>query len=640
MTIRHGDLPETFGTRFCQEGIPLPELSPEEVLLVHFSRSLLLPAVLKAMNKILRGEVDWKVFLDGSKRHRLHSRIYHHCVKHGLQIPSQVTRSLEDAAKTAKETTSQCFHEIEQIRRALLNVDAPVVLQKGPALIHQVYDSQFVRPFRDIDLLTPTCFVPEVEGCLRNMGYEPEFKYSVTRIIRPATPLEIQRNKYNYHLRPMRKFENDIPGSIPVELHYTGFSKGKFDFDSIVKNSENLEAIGSGLKVPSLADQVILTSIHLHQHVGLGLLIQESTSGWVGILKYLSDVYACLRIYLAFVGDWAQLTERSIDIHANEMLGYALYYLNIFYGRGTVPEGMVSYLISPGELEVPLSGNICVTVDSIDHFLQPDIKTATSTYGPALWMLNLPNVIKRLRNEFDSWNAQDGHMLAARCHRVATDSLVDGMPDDETWRLAEEQSIDEDNPNRRGFFRTHLAQGLWPSQGGVKGYLRLLWNDQHLFIRTRVTADCIHYVSSDSIRPGEMVTFHVSNLLDKEMTVNKVSVQIREGGYGELNRSMLGEKLLENVVRLEDVRLLVCTSSDEYCLVVGIPWDAMSMIPYPGFSFGFDSEIRHCYLVRRPFNEFPQPKTVIRWSGGPFPMSHYPEFYGTGILWDRSAMSR
>ncbi len=608
---------------------PPLELSLGDRLLVHFSRSFLVPEVVESVKEMIRGHIDWKAFLEEAKRHRILGFINYHSLTHNLQLPSGVMDLIVRDAKANRDQAKVLFREIARISQAFADIGAPVVLLKGPALIHQVYRSPSIRAFGDIDILTPSSYVQEIEKYLRGQGWVHGFRdISSNELIHPSLDeLEV----FNVdHRCPLWKEE------IAIDVHSADLRPGKVDFDSLIKNSRTLDEIGPGLRVPSLSDLVIHSAFHFYRHYALERRPLRKVR-----LKYLADIYACLRAYLSGFGNWPLLLKRASDICAKEILIYGLFYVNVVYGNGTIPKEIMEDLLSQDGIMVPIYHKDPIPVDSIERLLRSEIRTTTSTIRPALWMFHLDDVAERLIKELRDWEAQGGEMLVARCLEVDSSSLVDDDPNDCMWKLSEEISIDEEVIDQRKFFRTHVKCGIWPSQGGARACFRLLWNEQNLFLRLNVFANVIHYMLLGDMKimsrsRGEGVMIYISHDMGGTTTINKIGLGIRQGGVIVPLASPISQEIrCPEVARCrevkpEDLRVSVLPSSNSYSLDISIPWSAIEVVPSPGLHLGLEIEVNNDAPVRSSSNTYL--RTRIAWAGGPFSTDDYPEFYGTLVL--------
>ena len=250
---------------FLQNDMLSSELRPEVELLVQLSRLNLVPETLRIVKEIIDSRIDWKLFLEEARRHRLLGLIYHHFLTNNLRLPSQVIGTLSESAIRNQERANIWFQEIEQISNVLVDFDASVVVLKGPALIHQVYESSLIRPFSDIDLLTFTEVVQNVEKTLCKLGYVQVSYNRKTKEYVPMTPLEIEL--YPGVHRPIMMRQKALsPIKFSIDLHHTGLGVGKVDYRSIINNSKPLYESRKGLWVPSLEDLIILSAWHFYNN--------------------------------------------------------------------------------------------------------------------------------------------------------------------------------------------------------------------------------------------------------------------------------------------------------------------------------------------------------------------------------------
>ncbi len=343
------------------------------------------------------------------------------------------------------------------------------------------------------------------------------------------------------------------------------------------------------------------------------------------------DIYASLQVYLSNSGDWSLLLRRAFDIQAKEILIYGLFYVNFFYGKGTVPTEVMNRLLSEQEIKVPILGNTSIPVDCIDELLKSEVRITTSIISPDLWMLHPKNTSEIFSNGLEKWKAQGNTGPFARCLRVEEDFIVDGNPDDNTWKSAEKILIDQKNINPNQFFLTHVIGGVWPDQGGVNAYLQLFWNNLDLFIKINVSASDIQYVSQNHTNSyyGERVVVYISDRLNIHIPPRRIELSIGQESHFTFypKSNILYSSVIEipcQIVNTENINASVYTSRDAYRVDLKIPWKALNILPHCGLNLGFDAEVLHMS---------PQVlKTAIAWSGGGFLGGGYKELYGTVML--------
>ena len=613
-----------------EDSNPPPELSLEDMLLVQLSRSFLVPEVLKTVKGITQGNVDWDVFLEEAWRHNLIGLIHYHYSTHKLDLPSQVVMNLSRSAKTNQAQAMFLFYEIDKISEALSDTDIPVVVLKGPALTHQVYGLSSVRPFNDIDLLTFSECVPQVEKCLYELGYVHIKRDPRTIKIKPMTPSELNEAIICKHRPPMQRLTNSFSAISPkIDLHYSDAMIGDTEYDRIINSSIMHPKFSPGLRVLSLSDLIILSTEHFYNHYRIHSLAMLPSQ--TGVLKFLADIYACLKVYFRSGGDWPALLRRGTDTCAMEFLAYGLFYVNFFFGKGTIPEKVMSDLLNQKKVRAPLPGGISIPVASIDELLKSEIRTAASTYSPALWMFRPEKMPEILINDRKKWQSKGNKSPTIFCHRL-NDALTNNFPGYDAWRLSEEVSIDQDNIDPNQFFLTHVSYGAWPVQGGIRAGIRSLWDKYNLFLGIKVFTENIPETPRDPIRTGyhcERVVLYISPPRNKEKPIHIYRISIAMGSKGHIlsfQRAIQGEEYTD--ISLDPLHsALYVSGNDGYQINIKVPWNTLDILPYDGLRLGFDTEVVH--LSSSQLLE-----TVIVWSGGLNLSEKHPEFHGILILKD------
>ena len=604
------------------------ELSTEDRLLIQMSRLTLAPKVLKLVNQMLQKKVDWSVFTNGVISHRLSGFVHHHCQRYKLRLPSEITQQMAERAESNKKNADFVFCELDRISRALENIGFPVLVMKGPVLSHQVYVSRSIRPFFDIDLLAPFTHLSKIEKHLYGLGYVyTKRDFNNDRIVELEASELNQPPTMTLHQPVLWKKTGTGKFERPtIDLHISNLRLGKLDFDNILERSCAEPAFAPGLRVPSPQDQVVLLAYHFYNHYRLPPLADVSfTRGALprqtGALKFLADLYASIIVNLTNASDWSTMLNRSEEIGAKEFLTFGLFYLDYVYGIGTVPKDVMDKLLNQESIQVPIMGNASVSVDSIGQLLDAEIETSSVTIGPAQWMFHPHKVPMMLVGAFRKWKSQGNDSQIARCFRVDELSTT-STPDGAEWELADELSLDETKVNPMQFFRTHVTGGVWPSKGGVRASMRVLWNDQCLFLKAIVCADRFYYVRPEDIAFGEGVNIYIANL--KEGVTHKIGLTIGKGGEFAPEPQAVLERSYR-IVELAPLKIWVSTFSKSYRIQVSVPWSVLNLVPQPRLQLGFDVEFIHRSSEMTL-------ETAIAWAGGRFMSEGYPEIFGELIL--------
>ena len=597
----------------------------EDRLLIQMSRLVLVPKVLKLVKDMICNEVDWDIFIDGFRNHRVAGFIHHHCKLNKLNLPSKVRNEVSNCVARNQRRADYLFGELDIISKTLTDMDFPVLVLKGPVLAHQVYCSRSIRPFSDIDLLVSSDGVSQVEQRLQRLGYtyvKPNF--DIEQFV-PLKPSEINRPRpTSLHKPTLMKIRNNaVPIGPKIDLHASNLRLGNANLDSVINGSNSITSPIPGLRVPLPEDHIILLAYHLYNHYRIPPIADVSfTRGaiWrqIGVLKYLADIYGSVCVYLRDLGDWSSLLRRAEDICTKEILTYGLFYLDFVYGKGTVPNHIMNELLNQTEISVPILGSTSVSVSSIGQLLDSEIRTLAFTIGPAIWMFQPKIVPELIVRGARAWKAQGNKFPTARCLRV-DDFSSSGVPVDDAWERAEELILCEEKVDPRQFFCTHVTGGVWPIKGGVRANLRPLWDDSALFLKANVGAAKIDFVGSENIAFGEGINIYVSNVEDSNIT-HKIGLTIGQGGKFAPEPPPALERNYHKV-ELKYLRISVSTSKSGYCVEIRVPWQALNIVPIHGLRLGFDVEIIHRSSEMTI-------ETAIAWSGGEFLSEAYPELHG------------
>ena len=550
--------------------------------------------------------------------HRLSGFIYYHYNTSNLPLPSSVVENVSKSAIDIRLISRLMLLEIRRLAKAIAEVNAPIVLLKGPVLSYCVYASPDIRPFSDIDLLTHTNFVHKIEKCLERLAYD-----------RPKTDPGVDRLKEQFGsdkeiFFPLASHRPELvclksPNGPKLDIHHTELSWGNFSSASVLENAQLSPHFGNHIRVPTLVDLVMWSALHFYHHFRLNTVDQHR-----GALKFLADIFACLHLYLRS-GDWSTLISRARDLNGEEILFYGLSYLNMFYGSHTVPKEVIHFLANKRPIKVPILVNSTVEVASSEELLKQSIPTAAGTVGPAIWMLHPEKVPETLMYLLKQWMAQGNRLPSVDCLRVKHIALSGNMPIKSAWGLSEKFSIDEESQSGRHFFSSHISYGVWPKCGGVRGTVSSLWNDDYLFLKTSVFAQSINYVSpvflDEAIHRGEGLAVLISCTTSFGAVYNRIGLSIgQQGQFGHWPSTYSEFGLKIHDIGLKDVYVVIHTLSDQYTAHMRIPWHILNITPSPGLKVGFDAQIWHR-------TETMSPKTAISWSGGGYLTRFDPQFH-------------
>ena len=163
------------------------------------------------------------------------------------------------------------------------------VLLKGAALSSLVYDDPTLRTMNDLDLLVGAAEIPVAVAALESLSYQPIFRAA------HADP-SVREAFYgrHHHTTPLM----EPRGRAVVELHrhiVTMAGSARYDIEAIRQRARAVEIDGRRALVPSPADLVLHTCLHL-----------SYADRFVGKLRDLIDLHETVSLYTEEI-DWGQM---------------------------------------------------------------------------------------------------------------------------------------------------------------------------------------------------------------------------------------------------------------------------------------------------------------------------------------------
>lgn len=207
----------------------------------------------------------------------------------GRPLPPRVERIMEEARASAAQWRRSALWEAEMARRALGDLDVPVVLMKGTAYAAAGLDARIGRSIGDLDIMVPREALPEVERALLAAGWE---------WVKPDPYDDAYYRQWMHELPPLIHRERDRM----IDVHHTILPlTARVTPDAAAMLAESV-ALPDGLRILSPEDMV------LH---GVGHLFADGDLA--GGLRNLWDQDRLLRQF-GDEGFWARLGARA-DLH-------------------------------------------------------------------------------------------------------------------------------------------------------------------------------------------------------------------------------------------------------------------------------------------------------------------------------------
>lgn len=266
---------------------------------------------------------DWETILGQARQARLLAKLAILFVDNGWMsaVPAKPSQYLEGGLRLAERQHHEALWEVGCIRRALKDIDCPIVLLKGAAYLMAGLPPGRGRLFSDIDVMVPSERIDDVENALFCAGWISE-----------------ERDAYND--RYYRQWMHEIPPmkhvqrNTVIDLHHTITPPtSHFRVDG-AKLFGNIEPVGSGenLYVLAPADMVLHSAVHLFQE-------GEFSHG----LRDLLDLNELLMHFSKDPEFWNALFARATELGLGEPLFHALHHTHRLFGTqvpGTLRSGL------------------------------------------------------------------------------------------------------------------------------------------------------------------------------------------------------------------------------------------------------------------------------------------------------------
>ena len=518
--------------------------------------------------------------------------------------------------------TFSVFQDVQQIAHTISSIDAPVVLLKGPVLAQSVFQSSSVRMCDDVEpiaLLTSVEHIPALVENLRSIGYMPlvEEANGEFRDIAPEYVVD-------YGLLVARKVKFLRVGAASsqarwVELHPSEIALADVDFPSVVASSEFNSVFGSSLRVPTSLDMVMHLAFEFYRFYRcknqLGQLANTVHRG--GALRDLADLYACIASYMASHGQWRDLVARAGELSMCPIVGYALYYLGLVFGKGTVPEEVNKALTIGEVVRTSVACNNPTVCACLEDLLRPNIETARSTIPALAWVFDPLETCERISEELRAWKAEGRPYASATCL-----SLEGCGPRESFWARTEPLHASTGRVGASKFFWGQPANGRTNAGEELRAEARLLWNRTNVYVRIEVvTSSC----DCPPLQCGAQVVLYFSDAFDERMPIKRVGVAIGKGRTPV--RASLPAKQSYGCAEICDIPFenlsVSVRSGRQSCLFeFEIPWKHLKVTPTCGISRGFDFEV----VCRRTQQE---PEIVLTWAGAYGLSMFEPAVHGT-----------
>lgn len=312
---------------------------------------------------------DWNSLIRQARRTNLLSRVAVKSEELGIIecLPQKVADSLHAALYLAANNRRVIEWEIRCIRRALENVNTPIILLKGAAYAAAKLPAADGRIAGDIDIMVSEERLSEVEAALLANGWS-QIKFS------------------DYDQRYYRKWSHELPPLVHdqrrtvIDVHHTILprtSRLKPDVSKLWQRALDLDDVG--MKVLGHQDMVLHSAAHLFQDGDLGFAIRD-----------LVDLADLLNFFGKDPEFSESLVDRAYEHQLQRPLFYAMRYCQMLLDLN-VPE-TVAGAISSAAPAKPILGLMDRTIprallpDDPDSLAKSRANAATMLYLRSHWL--------------------------------------------------------------------------------------------------------------------------------------------------------------------------------------------------------------------------------------------------------------
>lgn len=255
---------------------------PSVIALARFSFSA---SELEQARAALLAEDDWQAWIDQIELHGLSGFANKHIDEHELPIPDAVRLPLK-ALKVRHQSAAQARYKVLcEIDAAFRANNIPYLGLKGAALMPYLFETGYLRPMRDMDLLLPKSVLNKAADVLRDVGFE--------------LPQE-QPSKFMRDMHQLPNATKMVDGfKCSVELHRDGISREVIGHFFYPESDEARQTIQwDELEFETLEDVKMLHQVCRH--------LEGLHSGAVLKLINVMDVIGMAQLVLE-QGKWARL---------------------------------------------------------------------------------------------------------------------------------------------------------------------------------------------------------------------------------------------------------------------------------------------------------------------------------------------
>ena len=210
------------------------------------------PAQQEEIESIIIEGIDWGLFLQIVKKHRIYTLVFHNLAKiKSVDIDKRALSALQQMNQQKVLQSVKLTAELVSLARLMNDHGIRVLSLKGPLLARNIYGDVSFRFSKDLDILVSEQDIERTGQLLLANGYE-------------STGLEVNLSpKQKAHaIKTQHHFVYKKPGGIIVELHWRRYQFSVSQFNRLWLKRREQVLSGQIINVLSAEDEFIYLLIH------------------------------------------------------------------------------------------------------------------------------------------------------------------------------------------------------------------------------------------------------------------------------------------------------------------------------------------------------------------------------------------
>ena len=255
------------------------------------------------------GEVDWDLFLDLVRFHRVEGLAWSALSATISRVPTAVIKKLSDAAKAIAAQNLQAAADCQALLERFDAAGVPLLFLKGLTLGALAYGDPTLKSAIDVDLLIDSKDLGKAAELLRAAGYEL------------AAPRNSPGDRvlHAWHRGWKESVWSKSSPRLQIDLHTRTADNPRLIPGINVNAPRQIVDLGGGIRLPTLAEDELFAYLAVH----------GASSAWFR-LKWISDFAGFLHKRAA--PDIQRLYEHSQELGAGRAAGQALLLADRLFG--------------------------------------------------------------------------------------------------------------------------------------------------------------------------------------------------------------------------------------------------------------------------------------------------------------------